>query len=235
MTNSPSQEQISQMFNEISPVYDLNNRILSMGIDRRWRKALEKHLPKGQGLDLLDLATGTCDQLLSLMKTQKFKTALGIDPAAKMLKVGQQKVNRMPFASRVILEKASALEIPAEDDSFSCITISFGIRNVGDYPKCLKEMHRVLAPKGKVLILEFSLPDNKLIRSAHLFYLRHFIPFIGGLFSGKKQAYRYLNKTIESFPCGEAFCLEMQKAGFTNVAAHPLTFGVATLYAGEKS
>lgn len=229
-----SQETVSQMFNEISSVYDLNNRILSLGIDRQWRKSVKAHLPAGTGLDLLDLATGTCDQLLLLMKTGKFKTALGIDLATKMLEQGQKKVDRSPFAQRIILEEASALAIPADADSFSCVTISFGIRNVGNLSLCLEEIFRVLTPHGKALILEFSLPANKLMRTLHLLYLRHFLPLVGGMISGKKGAYRYLNQTIESFPYGEAFCAEMKKVGFVHVTAHPLTFGIATLYVGEK-
>jgi len=234
MTQISTEQEISQMFNEISHAYDKNNHILSLGLDRRWRKKLALHLPEGENLSLLDLATGTCDQLLPLMATGKFESALGIDLAEGMLEFGKQKISSTPYKDQISLKVASALEIPTEPESFDCVTISFGIRNVGSLPECLKEIHRVLAPGGRALILEFSLPKNRLIRPFHLLYLRHILPFVGGLVSGKMGAYRYLNKTIESFPYGEAFLGKMQEAGFSKVQALPLTLGVATLYIGDK-
>jgi len=222
------------MFNAISPTYDRVNRILSFGLDVHWRKKLLSFLPPGQNLKGLDLATGTCDQLLCLMKTGKFQYGMGIDLAQEMLAKGKEKVFHFPFAKKVDLKVASALQIPAEDGVFDCVTISFGIRNVESVHNCLKEMLRVLTPGGKGLILEFSLPNKKLVRFLHLLYLRRILPFVGGLVSRKKSAYTYLNQTIESFPYGDAFCREMREVGFQNIKAHPLTFGVATLYVGEK-
>ncbi|NGX39755.1 MAG: Demethylmenaquinone methyltransferase [Chlamydiae bacterium] len=234
MTNPTPQEQVSQMFNEISPTYDRVNRILSFGLDRLWRKRLTSLLPSGNSLTLIDLATGTGDQLLSLMKSGKISSALGIDLAEEMLSFFKTKVAGRPFANEIALEVASALDIPAEEGSFDCATISFGIRNVGDPGLCLREMHRVLKPGGRALILEFSLPKIKLVRFFHLLYLRKVLPFLGGVISGKPSAYSYLNKTIEAFPYGSAFCNLMKEANFSNVHAHPMTLGVATLYMGEK-
>jgi len=235
MSKISSQTEVSQMFNAISPSYDRVNRILSFGIDQRWRKTLKKHLPEGSHIHLLDLATGTCDQLLELMKTGKINKACGIDLAEEMLDIGKGKIAKSAFADKVSLSVASALEIPLDDESFDCTTISFGIRNVGDPLKCLKEMHRILKPKGRALILEFSHPENRSVRMLNLLYLRYILPTVGGMFSGKKSAYSYLNRTIESFPYGEAFCSLMEEAGFKKITAYPLTFGVATLYVGEKS
>lgn len=235
MTKISSQNEVSQMFNQISPAYDRVNRILSLGIDKGWRKIMNRHLPSGSNLHLLDLATGTCDQLLELMKTGKFASALGIDLAEGMLDIGRKKVDSTPFSDQVSLSVASALEIPSEDENFDCASISFGIRNVQNPLQCLQEMHRVLKPGGRALILEFSHPKNRLIRNLNLIYLRHVLPAVGGLFSGKKSAYSYLNRTIESFPYGKAFCTLMNEAGFQEAKAHPLTMGVATLYIGEKS
>jgi len=234
MTRQSSQEQVSLMFNAISPSYDRVNRILSFGIDQCWRKKMLQHLPSGENLRLLDLATGTCDQLLALMKSGKLGYGMGIDLAEEMLAIGKQKVAKSPFAEKIDLRVASALEIPSEEGSFDCITISFGIRNVTSVLNCLQEMKRVLAPGGRALILEFSLPKNRLIRSLHLFYLRRLLPLIGGMISGKKSAYCYLNQTVESFPYGDDFCALMKEAGLVKVRAEPLTFGVATLYIGEK-
>jgi demethylmenaquinone methyltransferase / 2-methoxy-6-polyprenyl-1,4-benzoquinol methylase len=230
-----SEKQISQMFNAISPTYDKVNRVLSFGIDRLWRKKLKEHLPPGHHLNLLDLATGTCDQILALMKTGKFDEAMGIDLAEEMLREGRRKIAATPYAECIDLKVASALEIPVEKGVFDCVTISFGIRNVADTLGCLNEMGRVLKKGGKALILEFSLPKNMLVRSLHLFYLRRLLPLVGGLISGEKSAYAYLNRTIEAYPHGAAFLKLMEQAGFTNPKAYPLTFGVATLYVGTKT
>ncbi len=235
MTENTSQEQISQMFNSISSSYDKVNRVLSFGIDKQWRKKLAKHLPNGTNLRLLDLATGTCDQLLALMQEQKFNYGMGIDLSEGMLAEGQKKLDLSNFKNQVELKVASALEIPVENGKFDCVTISFGIRNVADTVGCLREMHRVLAPNGRALILEFSLPKSSIVKGLHLFYLRQLLPVIGGSLSGKKSAYSYLNKTIEAYPHGEAFLGLMHQAGFAKAEAIPLTLGIATLYVGERA
>lgn len=232
MPHSSSQEQVAQMFNTISPTYDRTNRILSLGIDQMWRKKMIQHLPNKKGIQLLDLATGTCDQLLLLMQSGKIGSALGIDVAEKMLEIGKKKVAR--FGERVELKVASALDLPIERETFDCATMTFGIRNVEDPLLCLKEMHRVLRGGGRALILEFSLPENRLIRPFYLFYLRHILPYVGKMVSKNGEAYSYLQRTIQSFPYGEAFCSLMREAGFEKSVAYPLSFGVATLYVGEK-
>lgn len=229
-----AEKQVSEMFNSISSKYDRVNRILSFGIDRSWRRKMASLLPDKTPIKLLDLATGTCDQLLSMMASRPIEEAVGIDLAKEMLQVGVTKVTHSPFANRIRLEVASALDIPAEEASFSCATISFGIRNVEDPLKALKEMRRVLQPGGRALILEFSLPKSRVLRALHLFYLRHVLPLVGGLVSGNRAAYSYLNKTIESFPHGEDFLALMKEAGFDRVEAIPMTFGVATIYQGDK-
>lgn len=233
MTHS-SELQVSEMFNSIAKTYDRVNRILSFGIDRSWRRELATHLPEGNRLHLLDLATGTGDQLLALMKTGKFQSAMGIDLSEGMLQIGQVKVDKSSYADKIILKTASALQIPAEEGEYDCVTISFGIRNVSDPLVCLKEIRRVLSQNGRALILEFSLPNNRWIRWVHLFYLRFLLPLIGGFISKEKKAYHYLNKTIEAFPSGESFLTLMRQAGFSTAQAIPLTFGIATLYIGEK-
>ena len=128
--------------------------------------------------------------------------------------------------------RADALQIPFADGSFDAVTIAFGIRNVVDVPRVLAEMHRVLKPGGRVLILEFSLPRNWLVRSLYPFHLRGILPRLGAMISGDRYAYRYLNETVETFPHGEEFCDMMQQAGFTGVQAVPLTFSIATIYHG---
>lgn len=232
MKKQDSQAQVSQMFNTISSSYDKVNRILSFGIDLHWRKKMCKYLPKKNNLRVLDLATGTCDQLMSLLKSNQISYAMGLDLAEEMLEIGRKKIAASPYTPKIELKIGSALEIPAPSASFNCVTMSFGIRNVQG--NCLSEIFRVLAPKGKALILEFSLPKNKVIRGLHLFYLRKVLPQIGGWISGERKAYSYLNQTIETFPYGGAFLALMAEAGFVGLQAIPLTFGVATLYIGEK-
>lgn len=230
-----SRDEIWKMFDEISPTYDLLNHLLSFGIDVYWRRKLVKYLPKSKDIKLLDLATGTGDQLITIIKKAKqVKSALGIDMSEEMIRHGTRKIIDKSYAHQVTFMTGDATDIALKDESVDCVTMSFGIRNVVDVEKCLKECHRVLSPSGKVLILEFSTPSNKLLKSLHFFYLRHILPFIGGVISKKMGAYRYLNKTIETFPSGSLFCELLQKAGFIRIKAIPLTFGVATLYIGEK-
>lgn len=232
---SQQKSDIWRMFNHISPTYDRANRILSLGIDQYWRRKVSKFMPKKENIRLLDCATGTGDQLFSLMKrSRNVSQAVGVDMASEMLRIGKQKLKRKSYARKVTLKQACVTSLPFVDDSFDCATISFGIRNVVDVPSCLKEIHRVLNPGGRILVLEFSLPTNRKLKAAHLFYLRRFIPKIGGWISKDKEAYSYLNQTIETFPHGESFCHLLSDAGFKKVKAHPLTFGIVTLYEGDK-
>lgn len=229
------QDPVCEMFNAISPTYDKVNRLVSFGIDQGWRARLKQELPLSEDLQLLDIATGTGDQLIKLMQScSNITSALGIDVAEEMLLRGREKLLHEGLEKRATLICASALELPLKEESVDCTTISFGIRNVGDPLAALKEMHRVLKTHGRALILEFSLPRNRVVRMGYLFYLRHILPRVAGWISGNKAAYVYLNRTIEQFPCGEAFCSLMRQAGFNKVRAIPLTFGVATLYVGEK-
>jgi demethylmenaquinone methyltransferase/2-methoxy-6-polyprenyl-1,4-benzoquinol methylase len=231
-----SESVISTMFNQISPTYDLLNRVLSLGIDKRWRKKVVASLPQVENLKILDVATGTCDQLMAMMETSSSTTttAIGVDIAEEMIKLGSEKLQKTHYANRVQLQIASAAALPFENESFDCATISFGIRNMEEMDVCLKEIHRVLKKGGRLLILEFSTPQNPLIRFGSLFYLRFLVPKLGSLISKNKKAYRYLNQTIESFPYGEQFCNLLSQAGFVNTQSTPLTFGVASLYQGEK-
>ena len=225
-----------QMFNRIAKTYDSVNRLLSFGLDVGWRKKVGLLLPKKEQVALLDLATGTADQVLLLCKEhpQQISEAIGMDLSEGMLEKGREKVDQQKLQDIIRLETGDAVNIPSENSRFDAITISFGIRNVPDVPASLREMHRVLRPEGKTLILEFSMPKNPIVRFGHLFYLRYVLPLVGGIISGDYEAYRYLNTSIEAFPYGESFCSLMKEAGFSTVRQHPVTFGIATIYEGIK-
>ena len=234
--NPPISKSTSwQMFNDISPRYDLLNHLLSFGLHIHWRRQLAKYLSNQDNQRVLDLATGTADVLLSLFKhNPHIQTGYGIDMADKMLEIGRKKITQHGLDKQIILQHGDANQIPFNDKTFDAVTIAFGIRNMENPTQVLKEMHRVLNKEGRALILEFSLPNNKLLRTLHLFYLRTVVPLVGALFAGHYQAYRYLNQTIETFSYGSQFCQLMTTAGFAKTKAYPLLGGVATIYVGEK-
>lgn len=234
-TPSPSRVNVGSMFDRIAHRYDLLNRLLSFGTDVHWRKRMGMHLPEGDALNVLDLATGTADVLISLEKhCPRVQRGTGVDLSFGMLSYGVPKLRAMSLADRFRLVQGNAMRLPLPAERYDAATISFGIRNVLDVGAGLREMHRVLRPGGRVLVLEFSLPGNALFRAGYLFYFRHVLPRIGALLSGDGHAYRYLNQTVETFPYGEAFCALLREAGFREVRAFPLTLGIATLYQGDK-
>jgi demethylmenaquinone methyltransferase/2-methoxy-6-polyprenyl-1,4-benzoquinol methylase len=233
-TNSP-QDKVWHMFDRIAPRYDLLNRMLSLRRDVVWRKKLTGHLSDKSDQIVLDLATGTADVLLSLFKySHNLLHAIGIDLALEMLKYGRQKTLRNNLDTAIKLIPGDAGSIPFSDNQFDVVTIAFGIRNVMDVHRCLAEILRVLKPGGRLLVLEFSLPGNKFIKNIYLFYFRNVLPRIGNLISGDKYAYHYLNRTVESFPYGNEFCDLLSSAGYKNSQIEPLSFGIASIYLGEK-
>lgn len=230
----PSRHEVWKMFDRISPTYDRLNKILSFGRDGSWRRAAALHLPQKENLHVLDLATGTADQLISLFESKaSIASAVGIDLSSEMLQIGSKKIESKSYCGRIELVRADAEKIPFENGRFDAATFSFGIRNVTDPLISLKEIHRVLKPGGRCLILEFSLPPV-FIRGFYLFYLRRILPRIGGWISKQPAAYRYLNETIETFPSGKSFLALMDRASFKKTQAYPMALGGVTLYAGEK-
>lgn len=224
-----------RMFDRIAPRYDLLNRLLSFRRDVSWRREIVRALPARDRLRVLDLATGTADVLLTLCRNvPRIARGVGLDKSGGMLALGKRKAksDRASTPTDFIHGDAQALSFAGE--SFDVVTIAFGIRNVPNVPAALREMRRVLKPAGRALILEFSIPTNPAFRALYLFYFRNVLPRIGALVSGDAQAYRYLNESAEAFPHGEAFLDLMREAGFDRVSAKPLTFGIATLYAGDK-
>jgi demethylmenaquinone methyltransferase / 2-methoxy-6-polyprenyl-1,4-benzoquinol methylase len=232
---SPPRDEIWKMFDIISPTYDLMNRVMTLGLDKYWRKKMISFLPPKADIHLLDCATGTGDQLITFMEgSEKIHQAYGIDLAKEMLRLGEKKIQGKPYAEKVVFQEASAMALPYPDNTFDCASMSFGIRNVTDVLLCLKEIYRVLSPQGRILILECSIPSNPVIKAAHLFYMRKILPRLGAVISKDKKAYRYLNETVETFPSGENFCSIMKNAGFSQVHANPLALGAVSIYQGDK-
>lgn len=235
LKTSHTKDGIHKVFDEISLTYDLVNQILSFGLDKLWRKKLSKCLKNLKNYELLDLATGTGDQVFSILKENSLASkVIGIDLSKDMLAMAKEKkAKRLTYQKAEFLE-GNAINLEFSNKSFDIVTMSFGIRNVTDFNKCFSECHRVLRPSGKLYILEFSLPKNKIVKFLHLFYLRKVLPFVGGVISKKPSAYHYLNETIESFPYGKNLANSLKNAGFRQVNFYPLSFGITTLYEAVK-
>ncbi len=227
-------ERIRDMFDSIAPRYDFLNRLLSLGIDRKWRRFAVEQIHFTEGGKILDVATGTADVALEIAAfTPSSVTVTGIDFSQQMIDLGRVKVAASRFAERITLHVAPCEEIPFKDNSFDSATIAFGIRNVVDRYCGLKEILRTLKPGGRLVVLEFSNPRSKTFKALYNFYFLKILPVIGGLFS-TFSAYRYLPDSVLEFPSQEEFKRILVESGFENVSHHDLTFGIATVYAGEK-
>ncbi|MEI6207235.1 MAG: bifunctional demethylmenaquinone methyltransferase/2-methoxy-6-polyprenyl-1,4-benzoquinol methylase UbiE [Desulfuromonadales bacterium] len=227
-------EKIQQMFGAIAPRYDFLNRLLSFGIDRRWRRKAVRLLKFREGSRILDVATGTGDVALEIARNTPASVRItGADFCREMIDLGLEKVSASPYAGRIDFKVAPCEDLPFADNTFDSITIAFGIRNVVDRSLGLAEMWRVVRPGGRLIILEFSTPRSLLFRQMYYFYFRRLLPIVGGLFS-RYNAYKYLPDSVLEFPSHEEFSLMISKAGFRNIHLKELTFGIATIYIGEK-
>ena len=231
---SERKKESYKIFNEIASTYDFLNHTLSFGIDIYWRNKLLKHLPKKDSINALDLATGTGDVPLTLINDPRVKKITGIDLSKGMVDIGIEKVKKKGLEKKIFLMLGDGVNIPAGDSAFDLTTISFGIRNFSDPQKSLHDIHRVLKDEGRLMIMEFAIPTNPIIRAIYFFYFRHFLPKIGNLVSKHKDAYTYLNQSVEDFPYGENFLALMKNAGFKDLKMQSLTFGIAMLYIGDK-
>jgi demethylmenaquinone methyltransferase / 2-methoxy-6-polyprenyl-1,4-benzoquinol methylase len=226
---------VGPMFDRIAPTYDLLNHLLSFGRDYSWRRKTARQIHPGNCLKIIDLATGTGDLLISLLKLHRdTERIVGLDVSEGMLNLCREKLRRRGLARRVELLCADAMATLLAANSFDAATIGFGIRNTPDVAKTLREMHRILKPGGTAVVLEFSLPRGRLSRWCYLKYLRLAVPFLGAVISTDRQAYRYLNRSIEGFYQAEVFSSLMRDAGFREVSVTPLTLGVASIYRGVK-
>jgi demethylmenaquinone methyltransferase / 2-methoxy-6-polyprenyl-1,4-benzoquinol methylase len=226
-------EQVTKMFDNISENYDDLNRVISLGIDVKWRKKVVKIVADKNPKTILDIATGTGDLAILMTKTSAEKI-VGLDLSSGMLEVGKQKIKQKNLSDRIELIQADSENIPFEDNYFDAITVSFGIRNFETLEKGLKEIYRVLKPNGVFVILETSVPTKFPFKQGYYFYTRFILPIIGKIFSKDKSAYSYLSTSAANFPYGEKLNNILRKVSFIDCIALPQTFGVATIYTATK-
>ena len=217
------------MFDAIAARYDLLNRIISLGVDQRWRRETVRSLALGASPRVLDLATGTADLAILTARTHPDAAVTGLDPSRNMLAVGREKLAAKGLDGRVTLVEGDAERLPFDDASFDGITMAFGIRNVPDRPAALREMARVTRPGGRVCILELAEPREGPMAAMARFHIHTVVPWLGAALSGAKE-YQYLQRSIAAFPAPEEFAEAMRASGLTVIEARPMTFGVVTLY-----
>jgi len=229
---APEKAAIRTMFDRIAPRYDLLNRVLSAGIDVRWRRRCIDET--GAAKRVLDVCSGTGDLLIEFLRRHPAHHGLGVDISIGMLTRGADKLRRHGLADRGQMTGGDAERLPVRSGSMDAVTVAFGIRNVGEPLHALREMLRVLRPGGRALILEFSMPEGTL-GAAYRMYFTHVLPRIGGWVSGDAGAYAYLPASVARFARPEGFGALMRDAGFDRVAWHALTGGIAHLYIGERN
>lgn len=226
-------EQVTKMFDTISKEYDGLNRVISFGIDVKWRKKVVKLVGETQPTSVLDIATGTGDLAINLTKTNADKI-VGLDISEGMLEVGRSKIAKRNLSKTIEMVLGDSEKLPFEDNSFDAITVAFGIRNFENLEKGLSEILRVLKPSGIFVILETSVPTKFPFRQGYNIYTKGIMPIIGKIFSRDKVAYSYLSESASVFPYGERLNNILRKIGFINPVAMPQTFGVATIYTATK-
>jgi demethylmenaquinone methyltransferase/2-methoxy-6-polyprenyl-1,4-benzoquinol methylase len=231
---APEKAAVQSMFDRIAPRYDLLNRVLSAGIDVRWRRRCIDALALGGSARVLDLCTGTADLMLEWLARSPAARGVGVDLSSGMLKVGAMKLALAAGAGRAGLLAGDAERLPLSSGSFDGAVVAFGIRNVGDIDAALREVARVLRPEGRFVILEFSVPGGLLGR-LYRFYFTRVLPVLGGLVSGSREAYAYLPASVERFDSPEALGERLRRAGFAKVTQAPLTGGIAHLHTAAKA
>ncbi|MGY3791154.1 bifunctional demethylmenaquinone methyltransferase/2-methoxy-6-polyprenyl-1,4-benzoquinol methylase UbiE [uncultured Aquimarina sp.] len=226
-------EQVTEMFDTISGNYDGLNRVISFGIDVKWRKKVVKIVSKTQPKNILDVATGTGDLAINLAETGATEI-VGLDISAGMLDVGKDKIKAKKLDQIITMVKGDGESLPYEDNYFDAITVAFGVRNFEDLEQGLSEIYRVLKPKGIFVVLETSVPTKTPYKQGYKLYTSSILPLIGKIFSKDRSAYSYLSESAAAFPYGNAFNNILRKIGFIEVEDHPQTFGVATIYTATK-
>ena len=233
-SDASKKSQVTQMFDTISKEYDGLNRVISFGIDVKWRNKVVKLVTETQPENILDIATGTGDLAINLTKTNA-KEIIGLDISDGMLEVGRQKIASKKLEGIISMVIGDSEDLLFKDNTFDAITVAFGVRNFENLEKGLSEIMRVLKPNGIFVILETSVPTNPIYKLGYTIYSKLILPIIGKLFSKDKVAYKYLSESASVFPYGEALNNILRKIGFINVEDKPQTMGVATIYTASKA
>lgn len=227
-------QQVAEMFNSIAGKYDFMNRFLSAGIDVKWRKKAINLLKPLQPRIILDVATGTGDVAIMTHKLLQPEKITGIDISEGMLEVGREKIKKLGLGAVIDLQKGDSETINFADNSFDAITVAFGVRNFQNLEKGLKEMLRVLKPGGKLVVLEFSRPKEPVFKTVYNIYMNLLAPGIGKMLAKNKDAYQYLNDSVQAFPEREQFIDIMQGVGYRDTSYKTLTLGICCIYCGSK-
>ena len=233
-SNLDKKQQVAHMFDSIAFRYDFLNRFLSAGIDIWWRKKAISQLASIHPKKILDVATGTADVAIMMCKQLDPLKITGIDISEGMLDLGRKKIEKLGLQDRIQLLQGDSEQIRFEDNSFDAITVAFGVRNFAHLDAGIREMYRVLQPGGKLVVLEFSKPTNPFFKPVYGLYMNHIAPVFGKLFSNNKNAYQYLNDSVQAFAEGQTFLNIMHEAGFTQTYLKTLSLGICTIYCGSK-
>ena len=231
----PRKENIEQMFDAVAPTYDSLNHIMSLGVDKSWRRKAVREIAGEGVMEVLDVACGTGDSAIAIARAlPEGGRVTGVDISDGMMALVADKAAKKGVAGKITLRKEDGEAMSFADSSFDCVTCSFGIRNFEHKEKGLAEFRRVLRPGGKLVILELSVPQNKVLRRLYDIYFLHILPWIGGLISGEKAAYRYLPASVHNFPAPDAFAIMLSEAGFSSVRYRTLSLGLCRLYICKK-
>jgi demethylmenaquinone methyltransferase / 2-methoxy-6-polyprenyl-1,4-benzoquinol methylase len=226
-------EQVAEMFDNISNKYDLLNHVLSGGIDIYWRKKAIKLLKNKKPKLILDIATGTGDFAIEALKLNPDKV-IGVDISEGMLAVGREKIKKIKKEHLITLQTGDSESLSFPDNYFDAVIVSFGVRNFQSLITGLSDMNRVMKPGGTCVIVEFSKPQSFPVKQFYNLYSKYLLPFIGSLVSKDDSAYSYLPESVQAFPDGEAFLEIYKQAGFINTKCIALTFGICSIYIGQK-
>lgn len=230
----PTTTRVKKIFETIAPKYDLFNALSSFGIDRSWRRRTVRYAAITPRSVVLDLAAGTGDLTMALARQGQPKSVLSTDFVAEMLEVGRRKAERYEGPTAIDFEVADAQDLPFDDGAFDVATVGFGVRNLPDRAANFREVRRVLKPGGRYVILEFSRPPFAPFRAVYHFYIKTVIPALGGLLTGDRPSFEYLNQSIRAFPSQVTLAAELHAAGFEKVEWHNLTFGVVAVHIAQK-
>ena len=231
----PKKEKVQQMFDNIAPTYDKLNHIMSLSVDKLWRRHALKEIVDGTPQRILDVACGTGDSTISIARAAAEGTKVtGADISEGMMALVMEKAEKAGVKDRIDLQVADGEALPYGEETFDRVTCAFGIRNFEHKEKGLEEFRRVLRLGGKAVILELSVPQNKVVRWVYDLYFLHILPWVGGSISGDRAAYKYLPASVHNFPAPKDFCAMMETAGFRGVRCKTFTLGLCRMFVGER-